>query len=76
LECASDGGEPEGEPGRCAADLEEAQATFRSVRDLIRTINDYIRHCNKNPWPFQWVASASQIIRKVRKYKENSGNTA
>jgi transposase len=45
------------------------RGTFRSVRDLIKTINDYIRHYNKNPRPFQWVASASQIIRKVRKYK-------
>ena len=50
------------------------RGTFRSVRDLIRTINDYIRHYNKNPRPFQWVASASQIIRKVRKYKKNSVN--
>ena len=48
------------------------RGTFRSVRDLIKTINDYIRHYNKNPRPFQWVASASQIIRKVRKYKETS----
>jgi transposase len=26
--------------------------TFRNVRDLIKTINDYIRHYNKNPRPF------------------------
>jgi transposase len=45
------------------------RGTFRSVRDLIRTINDYIRHYNKSPRPFQWIASASRIIRKVRKYK-------
>jgi transposase len=48
------------------------RGTFHSVRDLIRTIKDYIRHYNKNPRPFHWVASASQIIRKVRKYKETS----
>jgi transposase len=48
------------------------RGTFRSVRDLIKTITDYIRHYNKNPRPFQWVASASQIVRKVRKYKETS----
>lgn len=50
------------------------RSTFKSVRDLIKTINEYIRHYNKNPQPFQWVASASQIIRKVRKYRKNSGN--
>ena len=46
------------------------RGTFRSVRDLIRTIKDYVRHYNRNPQPFQWVASASKIIRKVNKYKE------
>ena len=30
---------------------------------------DYIRLYNKNPRPFQWVASASKISRKVSKYK-------
>jgi hypothetical protein len=32
-------------------------------------IQDYIRFYNKNPQPFQWIASASRIIRKVNKYK-------
>jgi transposase len=45
------------------------RGTFRSVRDLIGAINQYVRSYNQNPRPFQWVASASQIIRKVRKYK-------
>lgn len=48
------------------------RGTFRSVRDLVHTINDYIRIYNKNPRPFQWVASASRIIHKVRKYKDTS----
>jgi transposase len=45
------------------------RGTFRSVRDLIRAIQDYVRIYNKNPHPFHWVASASKIIRKVNKYK-------
>ena len=45
------------------------RGTFRSVRDLIGAIHDYIRVYNKNPRPFQWVATASRIIRKVNKYK-------
>lgn len=48
------------------------RGTFSSVRDLIKAIQDYIRLYNKNPQPFRWVASASRIIRKVRKYKEIS----
>ena len=45
------------------------RGTFRSVRDLIKAIQDYIRLYNRNPQPFQWVASASRIIKKVNKYK-------
>ena len=45
------------------------RGTFRSVRDLIKAIQDYIQLYNKNPRPFQWVASAGRIIRKVDKYK-------
>ena len=46
------------------------RGTFRSVPELVKAIKDYIRHYNRNHRPFQWVASASQIIRKVNKYKE------
>jgi hypothetical protein len=45
------------------------RGTFRSVRDLIEAIQDYIRLYNKNPQRFQWVAIASRIIKKVNKYK-------
>lgn len=46
------------------------RGTFRSVRDRVQAIQDYIRENNKNPLPFQWVASANTIVRKVRKYKQ------
>jgi transposase len=48
------------------------RGTFRSVRELTKAIHDYIRIYNNNPRPFQWVASASRIIRKVRKYRRTS----
>jgi transposase len=48
------------------------RGTFSSVRDLERAIRDYIRETNKNPKPFQWIASANTIIKKVRKYKGTS----
>jgi transposase len=48
------------------------RGTFRSVRHLIKAINDYISLNNRQPRPFLWVASASKIIRKVNKYKETS----
>jgi transposase len=46
------------------------RGTFRSVRDLIKAIQDYVQRYNRNPQPFRWVASASKIIRKVNKYKQ------
>jgi transposase len=45
------------------------RGTFRSVRDLEKAIREYIRDNNKAPQPFQWVARANTIIRKLRKYK-------
>jgi len=48
------------------------RGTFRSVRELTKAIHDYIRTYNNNPRPFQWVASASRIIRKVNKYRQTS----
>src|SRR3989440_12693401 len=45
------------------------RGTFRSVRDLVQAIHQYIRANNKSPRPFKWVASANTIVRKVRKYK-------
>jgi transposase len=46
------------------------RGTFRSVRELTKTIHDYIRLYNNNPQPFQWVASASKIIRKVNRLRQ------
>jgi transposase len=48
------------------------RGTFRSVRDLVLAIHDYVRSYNRDPQPFHWVASASRIIRKVKRYKETS----
>jgi transposase len=45
------------------------RGTFRSVRDLIRAIDDYVRIYNQTPRPFHWVATGSRIIRKINKYK-------
>ena len=46
------------------------RGTFRSVPELIKAINDYIRENNKHPKPFIWTASAESILRKIRHCKE------
>jgi len=42
------------------------RGTFRSVRQLINTINDYITKWNHDSKPFTWTATANEIITKVR----------
>jgi transposase len=46
------------------------RGTFRSVPELIRAIQDYIRENNNASRPFIWTATASTIINKVRRCKQ------
>jgi transposase len=46
------------------------RGTFRSVQELIRAIQDYIRENNNGSRPFIWTATASAIINKVRRRKQ------
>ena len=43
------------------------RGVFRSVRELITAIQDYIAHHNQNPKPFIWTAKASDILEKVKR---------
>ena len=40
---------------------------FHSVPDLIEAIETYLAAHNENPEPFQWTATAEQILAKVRR---------
>nr|WP_233606638.1 hypothetical protein [Micromonospora sp. Llam0] len=42
------------------------RGTFSSVQVLIRSIRDYITTWNANPRPFQWTATADEILAKVQ----------
>jgi transposase len=42
------------------------RGTFTSVTVLIKQIRDYIDHWNADPKPFQWTATADEILAKVR----------
>src|SRR6267142_932 len=46
------------------------RGTFRSVPALIAAIRSYVREHNKDPRPFIWTASASAILRKIKRCKE------
>ena len=40
---------------------------FHSVPDLIDAIETYLAAHNRTPEPFQWTATADQILEKVRR---------
>jgi len=42
------------------------RGTFSSVKVLITQIRDYIARWNTNPNPFEWTATADEILAKVR----------
>ena len=46
------------------------RGSFRSVPALIAVIRSYVREHNKDPRPFIWTASASAILRKIKRCKE------
>ena len=48
--------------------------TFASVTVLIKTIRDYITHGNSNSRPFQWTATADEILAKVQLTQQNIRN--
>ncbi|MCH8881699.1 MAG: IS630 family transposase [Planctomycetes bacterium] len=43
------------------------RGVFRSVKELIATIEDYIEKHNDNPKSFTWTAKAEEILKKVRR---------
>jgi transposase len=45
------------------------RGVFKSVRELVQAIHDYINHHNKDPKPFIWTAKAEDIIEKYRRAK-------
>ncbi len=45
------------------------RGAFKSVKELIQAIMDYIDHHNNDPKPFVWTAKADDIITKYRRAK-------
>jgi transposase len=43
------------------------RGVFRSVKELVRSIEEYIECNNRNPKPFYWTASTELILGKINK---------
>lgn len=46
------------------------RGSFKNVKELITTINDYLHNHNQNPKVFVWSASVERILTKISKCKE------
>ena len=51
------------------------RGSFNSVEQLKQTIMDYLDHHNINSKPFQWTATADEILSKVKRFCERSQNS-
>ena len=49
------------------------RGTFRSVKDLIAAITEYLRTYNEAPTRFVWTKDADMILGKIRRCKEALG---
>jgi len=43
------------------------RGTFRSVKDLVMKIDQFVQHYNANTRPFVWTATADSILQKVKR---------
>jgi transposase len=46
------------------------RGVFRSVKELVAAIEDYLAKHNENPKSFTWTAKAEAILKKVRRARE------
>ena len=55
-------------PGKCATLTPQALrcGVFRSVDDLVTTIDRYVASANDDPEPFVWTASAASMLAKLK----------
>jgi transposase len=52
------------------------RGSFRSVRDLVRAIDDFVTHYNASSRPFIWTATADSILNKLERLCKVINGTA
>ena len=52
------------------------RGSFRSVRELIRCINEFVQHYNRRSRPFAWSATADSIFQKLSRLCSRISGTA
>jgi transposase len=51
------------------------RGTFRSVKELIEKIDQYVHNSNQHAQPFVWTATADSILAKVHRLCERISGT-
>src|SRR5512145_126507 len=51
------------------------RGTFEGVRSLEQAIREYLQEHNKDPKPFVWVATADDILAKIKRFCERTSET-
>jgi putative transposase len=46
------------------------RGSFRSVKDLVHSINTFVQAYNTHSTPFRWIATADSILQKIRRLCE------
>lgn len=52
------------------------RGTFRSVKDLVEKIDQYVQNSNHHAQPFVWIATADSIFAKIQRLCERISGTA
>lgn len=50
------------------------RGVFRTIRDLVAVIEEYVQTHNSDPKPFIWTASANDILEKVKRGRRKLDN--
>jgi putative transposase len=51
------------------------RGSFRSVKELVAKIEEFVAAYNKKPKPFKWVATADSILQKIERLCERASGT-
>jgi putative transposase len=51
------------------------RGAFKSVKQLIAAIEDYLALHNANPRPFHWTATADEILEKIDRLCKRISNS-
>ena len=43
------------------------RGTFKSVKELVSKIDEYVQQYNQHPKPFVWIAAAESILEKIKR---------